>query len=312
MSRLIFGSSRRWGRGRERRRRAHGLPGRARGSRPRGRGAPRTRGPPRGAREPAPRGRADRHSKQIDERSAGDAAAWTQQDVLGPGASGLASCSSTGGTEASRARGAGVGLLDLAPDAPVAVAARLVPGARWSPAAPGRDGREGARRDARDPRRRGSVRALAPRGSPPPGAGRGRLCRLGGVHESRVAAAHVVRRGVGDGAALRRRGRTVAPRRRGRRPRGVGRRFRRPRSRRSRDRARRRAHLTRQSADEARLDAEGVLVQDRLSVDAALASYRTGAVPFVTGLRGARDLLPGSSRRRRKARGLPPGWSRPL
>jgi cobalt-zinc-cadmium efflux system outer membrane protein len=37
-----------------------------------------------------------------------------------------------------------------------------------------------------------------------------------------------------------------------------------------------------QIADEAKLDAEGVLVQDRLSVDAALASYRTGSVPFVT------------------------------
>jgi cobalt-zinc-cadmium efflux system outer membrane protein len=37
-----------------------------------------------------------------------------------------------------------------------------------------------------------------------------------------------------------------------------------------------------QLAAEAKLDAEGVLVQDRLSVDAALASYRTGAVPFVT------------------------------
>jgi outer membrane protein, heavy metal efflux system len=35
-------------------------------------------------------------------------------------------------------------------------------------------------------------------------------------------------------------------------------------------------------AAEAKLDAEGILVQDRLSVDAALASYRTGAVPFVT------------------------------
>jgi outer membrane protein TolC len=35
-------------------------------------------------------------------------------------------------------------------------------------------------------------------------------------------------------------------------------------------------------AAEAKLDAEGVLVQDRLSVDAALASYRTGSVPFVT------------------------------
>jgi len=33
---------------------------------------------------------------------------------------------------------------------------------------------------------------------------------------------------------------------------------------------------------EAKLDAEGILVQDRLSVDAALASYRTGTVPFVT------------------------------
>ncbi len=38
----------------------------------------------------------------------------------------------------------------------------------------------------------------------------------------------------------------------------------------------------RQLAAEAKLDAEGVLVQDRLSVDASLASYRTGAVPFVT------------------------------
>jgi outer membrane protein TolC len=37
-----------------------------------------------------------------------------------------------------------------------------------------------------------------------------------------------------------------------------------------------------QIADEAKLDAEGVLVQDRLSVDSALASYRTGSVPFVT------------------------------
>lgn len=35
-------------------------------------------------------------------------------------------------------------------------------------------------------------------------------------------------------------------------------------------------------ADEAKLDAEGVLVEDRLSVDSALASYRTGSVPFVT------------------------------
>ena len=35
-------------------------------------------------------------------------------------------------------------------------------------------------------------------------------------------------------------------------------------------------------AAEAKLDEEGILVQDRLSVEAALASYRTGSVPFVT------------------------------
>ena len=38
----------------------------------------------------------------------------------------------------------------------------------------------------------------------------------------------------------------------------------------------------RRLAAEARLDSEGVLAQDRLSVDAALASYRTGSVPFVS------------------------------
>jgi outer membrane protein TolC len=38
----------------------------------------------------------------------------------------------------------------------------------------------------------------------------------------------------------------------------------------------------RQLVDESRLDSEALLVQDRLAVDAALASYRTGAVPFVT------------------------------
>jgi len=37
-----------------------------------------------------------------------------------------------------------------------------------------------------------------------------------------------------------------------------------------------------QIAAEAKLDAEGVLVQDKLSVDAALTNYRTGSVPFVT------------------------------
>jgi outer membrane protein, heavy metal efflux system len=38
----------------------------------------------------------------------------------------------------------------------------------------------------------------------------------------------------------------------------------------------------RQLGDESRLDSEALLVQDRLAVDAALASYKTGAVPFVT------------------------------
>ena len=50
----------------------------------------------------------------------------------------------------------------------------------------------------------------------------------------------------------------------------------------ARSRADERLIRMRQLADEARLDSEGVLVQDRLSVDAALASYRSGAVPFVT------------------------------
>lgn len=50
----------------------------------------------------------------------------------------------------------------------------------------------------------------------------------------------------------------------------------------ARARAEERLIRMRQLADEARLDADGVLVQDRLSVDAALASYRSGAVPFVT------------------------------
>ena len=38
----------------------------------------------------------------------------------------------------------------------------------------------------------------------------------------------------------------------------------------------------RQLGDESRLDSEALLVQDRLAVDAALASYKTGSVPFVT------------------------------
>jgi outer membrane protein TolC len=50
----------------------------------------------------------------------------------------------------------------------------------------------------------------------------------------------------------------------------------------ARARASERLVRMRQLAAEAELDADGVLVQDRLAVDAALASYRTGAVPFVT------------------------------
>jgi len=50
----------------------------------------------------------------------------------------------------------------------------------------------------------------------------------------------------------------------------------------SRARTEERLVRMRQLADEAKLDSEGVLVQDRLSVDAALAGYRSGAVPFVT------------------------------
>ena len=40
--------------------------------------------------------------------------------------------------------------------------------------------------------------------------------------------------------------------------------------------------LLAQLSEEARLDREALLVQDRLAVEAALASYSTGAVPFVT------------------------------
>lgn len=40
--------------------------------------------------------------------------------------------------------------------------------------------------------------------------------------------------------------------------------------------------LLEQLAEEARLDRESLLVQDRLSVEAALASYTTGSAPFVT------------------------------
>ena len=42
--------------------------------------------------------------------------------------------------------------------------------------------------------------------------------------------------------------------------------------------------LLAQLAEEARLDREALLVQDRLAVEAALASYSTGGVPFVTAL----------------------------
>ncbi|MEO8586990.1 MAG: TolC family protein [Acidobacteriota bacterium] len=46
-----------------------------------------------------------------------------------------------------------------------------------------------------------------------------------------------------------------------------------------------------QLATEARFDAEGVLVQDRLSVESALASYRTGTIPFVAVLEALGTLF---------------------
>jgi outer membrane protein TolC len=47
----------------------------------------------------------------------------------------------------------------------------------------------------------------------------------------------------------------------------------------------------RQLSRETRLDTEGVLVQDRLVVDAALASYTTGSVPFITVLEALGTLF---------------------
>jgi outer membrane protein TolC len=46
-----------------------------------------------------------------------------------------------------------------------------------------------------------------------------------------------------------------------------------------------------QLASEATLDAEGILVQDQLAVDSALASYRTGGVPFITVLEALSTLF---------------------
>ena len=46
-----------------------------------------------------------------------------------------------------------------------------------------------------------------------------------------------------------------------------------------------------QLAREARIDTEGILVQDRLSVDAALASYTSGSVPFISVLEALGTLF---------------------
>ncbi len=46
-----------------------------------------------------------------------------------------------------------------------------------------------------------------------------------------------------------------------------------------------------QLAREARIDMEGILVQDRLAVDAALASYTTGSVPFISVLEALGTLF---------------------
>jgi outer membrane protein TolC len=47
----------------------------------------------------------------------------------------------------------------------------------------------------------------------------------------------------------------------------------------------------RQLARESRIDAEGILVQDRLAVDAALASYTTGTIPFISVLEALSTLF---------------------
>ena len=79
----------------------------------------------------------------------------------------------------------------------------------------------------------------------------------------------------------------------------------------ARARAEERLVRMRQLADEARLDAEGVLVQDRLSVDAALAGYRSGGVPFVAVLEALWTFY--QDRRAAVGRlvGLPPGGRGP-
>ena len=49
--------------------------------------------------------------------------------------------------------------------------------------------------------------------------------------------------------------------------------------------------VLKQLSDESRLDVEGVLVQDRLAVDSALSSYRTGTAPFVAVLEALGTLF---------------------
>ena len=172
-------------------------------------------------------------------------------------------------------------LLYRPPDAPIPTARRLVPGE-----IPGRSGgrgvpEEGNRVDARAEGgrpREGAVQT--PRGprAPQPQA---RLRGLRGLHEPRVAAIDVVgwlrsfRPLVGrsEAASL-----IVEAESQFEAASATEASLRRQASALTEERLIR----IRQLGDESRLDAEALLVQDRLAVDAALASYRTGSVPFVT------------------------------
>ena len=172
-------------------------------------------------------------------------------------------------------------LLDLPPDAPVAAAARLIPGAplevpdRDQALATALDGTPEIR-DAGALRERSRLAAdLAKRGTQPDFVASAAYMNRGslplmwsvgvGVSVPLFAGARTrpvvaEAEGLADSAATSEAAlRALA-----------------------RARAEARLVRMRQLADEARLDSDGVLVQDRLSVDAALASYRTGAVPFVT------------------------------
>ena len=278
------------------------------GARARGGRAARLRGPPRGAREPPSRGRADRDlAGDRGGRSApGTRPGWGRSRTsCAPRANGRASSSSGGETrpprrERSSSCGAPLSARRTrrsrrrAGSSPVSSSAS--PPARGAPD-------EGPRRDARAEGRRPREGALASRRRPRAPQPQARLRRLRGLHEPRLAAPHVVRRRRRLHAALGRRGSSARSIAEAREPARVGLGDGGVPAAPGRGRARRRGSIRiRQLADESRLDAEALLVQDRLSVDAALASYRTGAVPFVTVLEALGTNFTGPPRRRRAAR----------